>query len=347
MHRPWAGGGAESGARGARMTSVRILGPREARELVTGPDAVRIIEEVFRGYGEGTSRLSCPSAMSLEAVAGAPLRFKLKGAAVDAAGVAGFRVIALPDPDTGAQHSSCCYVYDTRSGRPLGFVDETRLHRLRTAATGAVAVKYLARRAARVVTLFGAGAIAEELVPLLPLVLDMGELRVSSRRRESMEGFAARHRGRVGSPVRAVSAAREAVAGADVVVTLTEATEPIVKPGWLAPGCFVCSMGSHHEIDIGVLDEADRFVVDDLDYAMEMGDVAAWVRKGQATRERVAARLDADIGQVVSGTRAGRRSDADRVLGIIQGMAIGDVALAAHALRRAEEQGLGAAVPWP
>ncbi|MGH7268087.1 MAG: hypothetical protein ACREMB_24990 [Candidatus Rokuibacteriota bacterium] len=311
------------------MTALRVVEDAEVRRLVTGPDAVRLVEDVFREHGEGRSPLSRPSAMALEGAGRPPTRFKVKGAALHGAGLAGFRVTA------NAGQASYCYVCDGRTGRPLGLVEESWLHKLRTAATAAVAVKYLARRGARVVTLFGAGVIAGELVPLLPLALEVEELRVLARRQASAEGFAARHGSRMRFPVVAAGSPREAVRGADVVVTLTEATEPIVLPGWLEAGSLLCSMGSHHEVDIAVLDEADRFVADDLDYAMEMGDGAAWLRTGRTTREKLAARLDADVGQVVCGARPGRVSDRDRVLAIVQGMAIGDVALAGHVLRRA------------
>ena len=310
------------------MTALPIVEDAEVRRLITGPEAVRLIEDVFREYADDGSRLSRPSAMALEGAGEPRTRFTVKGAALDAAGVAGLRVV------TDAGPASYCYVCDGRTGQPLGLVNERWLHKLRTAATAVVAARHLARRGARVVALFGAGVIADELVPLLPLAVEVGELRVLSRRRESTERFIARQRSRVAFPVTVAASPRDAVRGADVVVTLTEATEPIVQPGWLEPGSFLCSMGSYHEVDIGVLDEADRFVVDDLEYAMEMGDGAAWLRKGQTTREKLAARLDADLGQVVSGTRPGRVSDGNRVLAIVQGMAIGDVALADHVLRR-------------
>jgi ornithine cyclodeaminase len=137
-------------------------------------------------------------------------------------------------------------------------------------------------------------------------------------------------------PVVAAGSPRDAVLGADVVITLTEATAPIVERGWLGPGGLVCSMGSDHEVDIGVLEEADRFIVDDLDFAMELGDGAAWLRMGQVTRDQLVARMDADLAQVISGDRTGRRDERDRILAIVQGMAIGDVALAGYVLQRAE-----------
>jgi ornithine cyclodeaminase len=311
------------------MTALRVIEAPEVRRLITGAEALQVVEGVFRSFGEGRSRLSQPSALTLDGTGKTPARFKVKGAAVDPAGLTGFRVI------TNSGQASYCYLCDGGTGTPLGLVDETWLHKLRTAATAVLAVKHLARPGARVFTLFGTGVIAEEFVPLLSLAVGVEELRVLSRRRESTEAFVARHRPRMSFPVVAAGSPRVAVQEADVVVTLTEATQPIVERGWLGPGGLVCSMGSHHEVDFDVLQEADRFIVDDLDYAMELGDAAAWLRAGQITRDQLTARMDADLAQVVSGARPGRRHEADRILAIVQGMAIGDVALAGYVLTRA------------
>jgi ornithine cyclodeaminase len=311
------------------MTALPLVDAADVRRLITGAEAVALVEAAFRAFGERRARLSTPSAMALEGTGAPPARLKMKGAVLEDFRLAGLRVV------TNAGEASYCCLFDGGTGTPLGLVDETWLHKLRTAATAALAVKYLARPDARVVTLFGAGAIADEVVPLLPLVADVRELRVVSRRPERTEAFAARHAARMAFPIVVAEGPRPAVAGADVVITLTEATRPIIQPGWLEPGGLVCSMGSHQELDAGVLAEADRFVVDDLDYAMELGDAAAWLGAGQVTRAQLEARLDAALAQVVAGARPGRRGIQERVLAIVQGMAIGDVALAGHVLQRA------------
>ena len=80
--------------------------------------------------------------------------------------------------------------------------------------------------------------------------------------------------------------------GADVVITLTEARAPLVLPGTLKPGAVLCSMGSHNEVDYGVLLESQRLVVDDRDFAAEMGDGAAWISQGRLSRGQFEARIE-------------------------------------------------------
>ncbi|MBI4184973.1 MAG: ornithine cyclodeaminase family protein [Proteobacteria bacterium] len=329
------------------MSELRIVGDADVRRLIDSREAVAIAEAVFRDYGRRRNRLSAPSAMTLKADEGAKPTFKIKGATVPGAGVSGFRL--LSKAQTPGSPAACNYValYANATGRLEGLVDERWLGHLRTAATGATAAKLLARKGARTVALFGAGRIAAEIVPMLALAIPIAELRVHSRRAESTDAFVARFAGTAGFAVRAERSPERAVRGADVVVTLSEATEPLVRPGWLAEGALVCTMGSHNEVDFGVLAEAGRFIVDDLDYALEMGDVAAWVRKGAITAEAVAARVDADIGEVACGAKPGRTSETERILAIIQGMAMGDVAFAARVLEKARRQGLGNTVDLP
>jgi ornithine cyclodeaminase/alanine dehydrogenase-like protein (mu-crystallin family) len=62
---------------------------------------------------------------------------------------------------------------------------------VRTAAFGAVSIQPLVNPGPVVVTLFGAGGIAKEMVPLLARTLRIKEMRVSSRRAESTAAFVA------------------------------------------------------------------------------------------------------------------------------------------------------------
>jgi ornithine cyclodeaminase/alanine dehydrogenase-like protein (mu-crystallin family) len=94
-----------------------------------------------------------------------------------------------------------------------------------------------------------------------------------------------------------------------------------------------------------VLGEAQRFIVDDPDFAAEMGDGGAWIAQGRITREAFVSRVDALACDVVAGSKPGRRAPSERIVALIQGMAIGDVAFAAHALREAARRGLGRVVP--
>ena len=326
------------------MGALRILSEPDVRALMSAEAALELARRTLVDQAEGGSRLSAPSAMALDATVRGGPRFKFKAAVVGHLAASGIRLLAHPGPTT-MQAANYCAVYEHASFHLAGLVAEHWLSRVRTAAFGTVSVQPLVNRGPLVVALFGAGGIAAEMVPMLAHALEVAELRVSSRREESMAAFVAKHRPAVRFLLRAEPDGRKAVAGADLVVTLTESPTPLVFPGTLKPGAVVCSMGSYNELDFGLLSEAQRFIVDDPDFAAEMGDGGAWIAQGRITREAFVSRVDAQACDVVAGKKPGRRAPSERIVALIQGMAIGDVAFAAHALREAARRDLGRVVP--
>jgi ornithine cyclodeaminase/alanine dehydrogenase-like protein (mu-crystallin family) len=128
---------------------------------------------------------------------------------------------------------------------------------------------------------------------------------------------------------------------------LTESPTPLIKAGELKAGAVVCSMGSHNEVEFGVFAEAQRFVVDDADYAAEMGDGGAWIKQGHLTHETFRSSVDALACEIVAGSKQVRLDADDRIVALLQGMAIGDIAFAAYALQQAERLGRGTVVDLP
>jgi ornithine cyclodeaminase len=96
----------------------------------------------------------------------------------------------------------------------------------------------------------------------------------------------------------------------------------------------VCGLGGGYEIAADAFERSDAFVVDELDYALTIGSVKGWVESG-LDRERIAQRTTANIGEIATGAKVGRRGPDDIVLAVIQGMACCDVALAHLALQQA------------
>ncbi|GAB3836455.1 hypothetical protein [Dactylosporangium cerinum] len=129
----------------------------QARDAVSAQDAIDIVEQTYGDLGSARASLSDPELMRLDHDAWG---FALKGAVLDRYGTAGVRVI----PSHLGGGNGWCLLLDTASGRPLARVEETWLHRLRTAASAVVTARLLARPDSRVLTLVGTGRIAD-LVP--------------------------------------------------------------------------------------------------------------------------------------------------------------------------------------
>ena len=328
------------------MTSIRILSEDDVRAAIDCDRALELARATLCDQAQGYSELSTPSAMSLDATRFGAGRFKFKAATVGHLGASGIRLISRRsaiDPD--AFNYTAVYSHD---GLALsGLVPELWISRIRTAAFGTVTMESLVNPGPLVVALFGTGKIAHEFVPMLARTFAIRELRVSSRRADSMSAFVAAHAATVKFPLRAAPDHSRAVDGADLVITVTDARQPLILPGALKPGVVVCSMGGGNELDYGVLCESGRLIVDDPDFASEVGDGGAWIAQGHLSRATFDAQIDALTCEVVAGSKKGRTAATDRIIAIVQGMAIGDVAFAAYALREAEKHGRGKVVELP
>jgi ornithine cyclodeaminase len=324
---------------------VRLLSDADVRAAIDYDTALDIARRTLRDQAEGRAILSSPSAMILDASPLGGPRAKFKAASVGHLGASGIRLLSHPSPTEKAYNY--CAVFDHETTMLAGLVAERWLSRIRTAAFGAASIEPLVNPGPLVVALFGAGGIAREIVPLIARTLEVREMRVTSRRAESTAAFVADLAPAAGFAMRAESDPRRALKDADLVITLTESPAPLVFPGTLKPGAVVCSMGSYNEVEYGVLAESQRLVVDDADFAAEMGDGAAWIAQGRLSRQEFDARIDALACEVVAGKKPGRRAPSERIVALIQGMAIGDVAFAAYALRHAERSGRGQVVTLP
>ena len=253
---------------------MRVLGEEEVRRSIDSQTALTIARDTLVDQASGQSRLSLPSAMSLDATPFDGPRFKFKAATVGYLSASGIRLLARTGNNTDENACNHVAVYDHKeAGRLVGLVSEQWLSRIRTAAFGVAAVEALLPPRPLRIGLFGTGKIAEEIVPLLSLAFSVRELKVFSRSPANRAAFAERHRSTFGPTIAVGHSAEDVVVGADLVFTLTESKQPLVKEGWLGAGAVLCSMGSYNEVEYGVLGEAVRLVVDDPDYDRVAFDV--------------------------------------------------------------------------
>ncbi len=225
----------------------------------------------------------------------------------------GTKLVAFYPHNTGVPtHHATILLFKPETGEPLVTMDGRLITEVRTAAVSAVATQNLASPDASVLAIIGSGVQAHSHLEALRLVRNFREVRVWSPRRAA--AFAKEH------GVRAATSAEEAVRGADVVVTATTSPTPVLSGGWLSPGAHINAVGAPRpdwrELDDEVL-ECSRVYVDSREAALEeSGDVIA------------AGEIFAEIGEVVSGAKPGRRSAEEITLFKSLGLAVEDVATA-------------------
>jgi ornithine cyclodeaminase len=136
--------------------------------------------------------------------------------------------------------------------------------------------------------------------------------------------------------VRVAASVREAVEGADIVITVTASRDALVKADWLAPGVHVTAVGSDgpdkQELYPDVLARADLVVADSVAQCVRMGEIHHAVAAGLLKEEEVV-----ELGAVTAGRHPGRTADEEITLCDLTGLGVQDVAAATLVMERMGE----------
>jgi ornithine cyclodeaminase/alanine dehydrogenase-like protein (mu-crystallin family) len=199
-------------------------------------------------------------------------------------------------------------LFDPDTGAISGLADAGEITAIRTAAASAVATDALARPDASRLAILGYGEQAATHIRAIGQVRALQGVTVWGRSPERAATFAARMAAETGLAVAACATAREAVAAADIVCTVTQAHEPILEGAWLAPGTHVNLVGSGHagpvEVDHDLVVKS-RFIADSREGVLAQGAEFLRARAaGLIGDDHVAA----EIGEVLAGLKPGRQS---------------------------------------
>jgi ornithine cyclodeaminase len=231
---------------------------------------------------------------------------------------------------------STMLLYDPGSGELVALMDGVHLTNVRTAAVSAVATQALARPESSELALVGAGVQAAGHLEAMAQVLPLERVTIRSRTRESAERFVTTQAPRYPNVEFVVDGA---LAGADVVCTISSSREPIVTA--VDPGTHVNAVGSHaptiREIGGELMRDA-RIVVDSREATLsECGDCMLPIAEGLFGPEHVSD----ELGEVLAGTKRGRSSAAEITIYQSCGIAVQDVAAAQLVYDRARSLGIG------
>jgi alanine dehydrogenase len=305
-------------------------------------DILAAVQEAVRAHGDG--RVVVEPRVHLVPDNDGAGHFNVLRGHLSVPGVSGIKVVG----DFVANHAAglpselgLLTLYDPRTGVPRAIMDATLITACRTGAMTAVGARYLARRDARVLGHVGARGTALWNIVLLDGLFDLTEIRVTSRRPESREAFAAELAAAISTPVRVTATAEETFDGADIAVEASRLTspEPLLRTAAVKPGAFVVPYGTISAVELDLLDVMDKVVVDDWREA-QSGQFGA-LRRHVDTGRLTAQTLYAELGQIVAGDKPGRENDAERILLWHRGLAILDIAVGLAILRRAQERDAG------
>jgi ornithine cyclodeaminase/alanine dehydrogenase-like protein (mu-crystallin family) len=217
----------------------------------------------------------------------------------------------------------------------VALIEADHLGRLRTGAASAVAAKHLAREGATSLGVIGCGTQAETQVLCIRAAVPTIERVVAYCRTErNLRAFCKR------VSAEPAESNREA-AEQDVVVTITTSRDPVLRGEWLRPGALVCAAGANNgvsrELDNVVLERATFVCCDWKEQArLESADLIEPIQQGVLDWLEVH-----ELHEVVSGELPGRQSPDDIALFKSNGIASWDISIAAAAVDRARERGVG------
>ena len=242
-------------------------------------------------------------------------------------------VSVFPENDAHGMpsHQALIALFDENDGTPLALMDGTYITAIRTGGAAAVATRILSREDATVLAILGAGTQGRSHLETFPRVRDFNEIRIASRNHHRARELAGHH-----PNARAVESFEEAVRGADVVACCTDAREPILRLGWLAPGVHVSAIGGTfgRELDAETV-AASRVFVE------WRGAVTSPPPAGAHELQGMDPDAVTEVGEVIAGKRAGRQSRDEITLYKSTGHAVEDAATARLVYDRALEQGVG------
>jgi len=204
-------------------------------------------------------------------------------------------------------HQGVVVLFDPNSGAPVCVVHAGEITAIRTAAASAVATDVLARKDARRLALLGYGEQAQTHARAMTKIRNVETISVWGRSPGRARAFAEKMQSELAIPVRPASDVPDAVADADIICTVSSASEPILKSEWVRPGTHVNVVGSSYagptEIDNDLVVRS-RFIVDSREGVLAQG--------AEFLRAKAAGLIEDDhiageIGEVLAGKVEGRR----------------------------------------
>lgn len=307
-----------------------LLNQGEVLAAIDMRGALSAVEEVFRLHGR--RQVQMPAKVYLDLPGG---DVRAMPAYAPPLGYASIKNINAHPGNQGVPSIiGTLTLFDPPTGFPLAIMDATAITRLRTGAASGVATRVLARADAEVLSLIGAGNQAlTQIEGVLAVRPRIGQIVVFDLDAERSAALARAVTDRFGVVVKLAASAQEAVSAADILTTITPARQPIVQAEWVKPGTHINAIGADaagkQEL-VTALTVAARVVVDDMEQATHSGEINVPLSTG-ALRD---SDIHAELGHVVAGVKPGRQNPTDITIFDSTGLALQDLACAAHVYRK-------------
>jgi alanine dehydrogenase len=327
------------------VSETRVLTRADVQALLGLDECIAAVESAFRLHAEGRSL--APGVLAVYAREGG---FHIKAAGLELERLYFAAKSNANFPENPARHGlpaiqGVVVLCDAADGRLLAVMDSIEVTIRRTAAATAVAAKRLARPDSETVTVCGCGTQGRAQLRALARVLPLRRAYAYDRDAAAARACAAQLSAELGIYVTAVADHVDAVRGSDVCVTCTPSRQAFLLRDHVRPGTFVAAVGADspdkQELDPALL-AAAVVVPDVLEQCASIGELHHALDAGAVTREDI----HAELADVVTGRKPGRRSRDEITIFDSTGTAIEDVAAAVVVYEKAVAAGMGRGVTF-
>ena len=273
----------------------KLLNEKTIKQLITMSEANKIIDKTFQGFGNETVVNPPKVTLDLGETGGYPYHegfVNAMPAYIGDSDIAGLKWVsgtAGKRKEAGLPFISALIVLmDPAMGEFISVMEGTHISNLRTGAQTAVSLKYLGFKDGLSIGLYGAGEQARFQIEAIADLFDIKELRVWNHRASTAEKFAEDMADYVkGDIIVCQPDEGEKAAQADILITVTNAQEPILLRKWVQPGTVVFPMGSFQEIDDDMILSMDKLVVDHPYQALNRGALKRLNSEGKVSEDDV------------------------------------------------------------
>ena len=229
---------------------------------------------------------------------------------------------------------------ELETGFPIAVIDGTLSTKMRTAAVGCTAAKYLAPSKVETIGIIGAGEEARMHFTLLKHMFPtIKECRVSSLNTEIEQGFIDKFKDIV-PDVKFVTCNNDShlcASGADIIVTAISGQSPVLKAADITKGGLYIHVGGWED-EYGVAQKANKIVCDEWEVVKHRSQTLCRMYKAGLLKDED---IHANLSELIAGTKVGRENDDEFIYFNSVGLSYIDINFANYIYEEAKKRGLG------
>jgi len=307
-----------------------FIGKEEVATLLPMQECIDVMESTFLALANGECLQPLRSIMWLPDKTG--LLGMMPGYAAGP-GVMGIKLITVfhANKDSGyPSHQGIVALFDAKHGQPLMMFDATEITAIRTAAVSALATRLLSRENSERLAIIGAGEQAQRHVESILFVRKIKEITIWNRNEEHARALSKKITARRSIDIQITKTAQQAIAGAEIICTVTASRQPLVMGDWISSGSHINAVGSStpfsRELDSTAVVRGALFTDRYESIFKEAGDFLIPKEEGAITD----AHVKAELGEVLNGSKKGRENDQQITIFKSLGIAVEDIFSAWH-----------------